>query len=92
MSLKLVLVLALVSVYSEATSGSFKNAAAGCLPSLPCRCPCELGLEYPSGCGICVCPPVCPVCSSSCYYPPSSSGSCPRCAPASYCYGSVGKK
>ncbi|KAH6933283.1 hypothetical protein HPB50_013996 [Hyalomma asiaticum] len=26
-----------------------------CLPSLPCRCPCEYGLEYPSMCGMCVC-------------------------------------
>ncbi|KAK8763688.1 hypothetical protein V5799_033703 [Amblyomma americanum] len=85
MTIKVLLAFTLVAVYSQ-------EASAGCLPSLPCRCPCELGIEYPSYCGICVCPPACPICISACYYPPASAAACPRCAPASYCYGGTGKK
>ncbi|KAL1428492.1 hypothetical protein MTO96_002866 [Rhipicephalus appendiculatus] len=57
-----------------------------CLPSLPCRCPCEYGIEYPSRCGMCVCPS-CGACSSACYYKVRPGEACPRCAPSQYCFG-----
>ncbi|XP_075541359.1 uncharacterized protein LOC142575690 isoform X3 [Dermacentor variabilis] len=92
MSVKVVGALVFLSICCHSVAGSFIDASGGCLPSLPCRCPCELGLEYPSRCGICVCPPACPVCNSACYFPPTSGASCPTCAPSSYCYGATGKK
>ncbi|KAH6934530.1 hypothetical protein HPB50_024862 [Hyalomma asiaticum] len=92
MSLKVVAVLVLLSIYCHVTSGYLINTATDgtCLPSLPCHCPCELGLESSSGCGLCVCPPSCVVCESACYYPAPDSASCPACAPPSLCYGGGG--
>ncbi|KAH7956992.1 hypothetical protein HPB52_014155 [Rhipicephalus sanguineus] len=65
---------------------SLSEVASYCLPSLPCRCPCEYGVEFPSMCGICVCPS-CGSCSSSCYYKVRPGEACPRCAPSEYCFG-----
>ncbi|KAH8042691.1 hypothetical protein HPB51_025323 [Rhipicephalus microplus] len=65
---------------------SLADVTIYCLPSLPCQCPCEYGIEYPSRCGMCVCPS-CGTCSSACYYKVRPGEACPRCAPSEYCFG-----
>lgn len=65
---------------------SLADVTIYCLPSLPCQCPCEYGIEYPSRCGMCVCPS-CGTCSSACYYKVRPGEACPRCAPSQYCFG-----
>uniref|UniRef100_A0A131YEI2 Uncharacterized protein n=1 Tax=Rhipicephalus appendiculatus TaxID=34631 RepID=A0A131YEI2_RHIAP len=75
------------TVYVLVLSAVLVHMAQGqrCRPSMPCRRPCQLGLEWPSLCGICVCPPVCRLCRSQCYTKPAP-GLCPGCAEARLCY------